>query len=473
MSRASTSTTQTTTSRFAVEQFVAEELGNSSYLVADPRTGDAAVIDPLRDAAQYVERALRQGWTIRWAVDTHVHNDFLSGGPELAAAGHGRHAVPADSGLDSEALQLRDGDVLPLGHLRLRAWHTPGHTPEHLGYLLEDEGGERLALFSGGALMVGTIARPDLLGPGCTYPLVAAAYTTVRERLSTLPDELPVLPTHGAGSFCGAQSSGERTTTAGRERERNPLLRAERFFDFLAIHAKQGEYPTYYREMAPRNRRGVPLLGLAPAGLRRLDAAAVQRERAQGTWLVDVRSHAEFDSGFIAGSVNVGLHGPFSAWVGWTVPLDDPVVLIATSLEDALTAQLQLARIGMDGVRGWLPIDGWDATAEPLRTLRRGSVEDLAGRMERGEPLVVLDVRQEREWAAGHLPGAVHMLPPEAGRLAVEVPPDQPIAVHCATGYRSALAASLLAREGVGDLWHITDGVDRWTELGLPLTTPS
>jgi hydroxyacylglutathione hydrolase len=459
---------RTTTSRFVVEQFVAEELGNSSYLLADPQTGDAAVIDPLRDAVQYVERAQARGWTIRWALDTHVHNDFLSGGPELAAAGHGRHAVPADGGLDPEALQLRDGDAVPLGRLRLRAWHTPGHTPEHLSYLLEDEGGERLALLSGGALMVGTIARPDLLGPGCTYPLVAAAYTTVRERLSTLPDELPVLPTHGPGSFCGAQASGDRTTTVGRERERNPLLRAGGFFEFLAIHAKQGEYPAYYGEMAPRNRRGVPLLGISPAVPRRLDAAAVRRERAQGTGLIDVRSHAEFDAGFIAGSLNVGLGGAFSAWVGWTVSLDDPIVLIARTAEDARTAQSQLARIGMDGVRGWLPIEEWDGTAEPLRTLRRGSVEDLARRMEDGDPLVVLDVRQEREWAAGHLPGAVHLLPPEAGRLAVGVPSDQPIA----TGYRSALAVSLLAREGVGNLWHITDGVDRWTELGLPLTTP-
>jgi hydroxyacylglutathione hydrolase len=465
--------THTTTSRFVLEQFVAEELGNSAYLVADPQTGDAAVIDPLRDAGQYVERALRRGWTIRWALDTHVHNDFLSGGPELALAGHGRHAVPADSGLDPEAVQLRDGDVLPLGCLRLRAWHTPGHTPEHLGFLLEDEAGERLALFSGGALMVGTIARPDLLGPGCTYPLVRAAFTTVQERLSTLPDELPVLPTHGGGSFCGAQSSDERTTTVGRERERNPLLRTGSFFEFLAAYAKQGEYPAYYREMAPRNRRGVAPLGISPAAPARLDGATVQSERAQGAWLVDVRSHAEFDAGFIAGSVNVGLRGPFSAWVGWTIPLDDPVVLIASAREDAWTAQRQLARIGMDAVRGWLPVEEWDESAEPLRTIRRGSVEELAARMERGEPLVVVDVRQEREWAAGHLPGAVHALPPDVSGIAARVPTDQPIAVHCVSGYRSAVATSVLAREGVGNLWHITDGVDRWAALGLPLTTPS
>ncbi|MDB5067555.1 MAG: hypothetical protein JWM18_3989 [Chloroflexi bacterium] len=465
--------TQTTTSRFVLEQFVAEELGNSAYLVADPETGDAAVIDPLRDAGQYVERALRRGCTIRWALDTHVHNDFLSGGPELARAGHGRHAVPADGGLDPDAVQLRDGDVLPLGRLRLRAWHTPGHTPEHLSFLLEDEDGERLALFSGGALMVGTIARPDLLGPGCTYPLVRAAFSTVRERLVTLSDELPVLPTHGGGSFCGAQSSDERTTTVGRERERNPLLRTDSFFEFLAAHAKQGEYPAYYREMAPRNRRGVALLGISPGAPPRLDGAAVQRERDQGTWLVDIRSHENFDGGFIAGSVNVGLSGPFSAWVGWTIPLDDPMVLITSSSEDAWTAQRQLARIGMDAVRGWLPIEDWDEAAEPLRTIRRGSVEDLAARMEHGEPLVVLDVRQEREWAAGHLPGAVHALPPDVGGVAAGVPADQPIAIHCASGYRSAVAISLLAREGVPNLWHITDGVDRWASLGLPLTTPN
>ncbi len=456
---------------YAIEHIVAEELGNSSYVVADLASGEAAVIDPVRDVEQYVQVARRRGWRLLHALDTHVHNDFLSGGHELAALGSVTYARPF--GADGERLRtILPGEHVALGQLRLEALATPGHTPEHMSYRLRTDGGDDAVLFSGGALMVGTIARPDLLGADRTFALGRAAFATVQDVLLPMADSTQVLPTHGGGSFCGASSSGDRDTTIGRERRDNPLLQGAAFLEFLAVYADQGEFPAYYAHMAPRNRGGVPLLGVPLEPLSRLDPGAAGAMVEQGSWLVDVRDHQLFDAGFIPGSLNLGLEGPTSAWLGWVMHIDDPVVLVAGDAAAADLARRRLVRIGIDRVAGWLHFDTWAASGRPTQRMRRGAMADLAQCIEAGERLAVIDTRQEREWVAGHLPGAVHALPPDAAALARSLPTGGVIALHCSTGYRSSLAASLLAREVDAVPWHIVDGVGEWLALGLPLTKP-
>lgn len=456
---------------FAVEQFVAEELGNSSYVVADLASRHAAVIDPLRDVQQYIDLARARGWTLAYALDTHLHNDFLSGGAELAAAGHGTYMSPVEDGR-GPARRIQDGEALSLGALRLEVLHTPGHTPEHLSYRLLDAGGVPRVLFSGGALMVGTMARPDLLGPDHTFSLALMAHATLRDVLAPMPDDLDVLPTHGGGSFCSASRSGDRTTTLGRERRDNPLFGKPDFLDFLAILANQGEYPAYYDQMAPRNRAGVPVLGVPLAALEQLEPEALDREAGAGSTVVDVRPHARHDLGAVPGSINVGVNGPMSAWLGWVLPLDRPLVLVADSEAEATDARRKLVRIGFDRVRGWLLFADWESQDRPCRRTRRGEMADLAEWIAKGEVFAVVDSRQEREWVTGHIPGAMHAMPAQVVDATRSLRAGTLVAIHCSTGYRSSLAASLLASDGRLVPWHIVDGIDRWKELGHPVTVP-
>ncbi len=452
-----------------VEQWVAEELGNSSYLVIDRDRAEGVVIDPLCDVDRYVDAATAQGWRLSATLDTHVHNDFLSGGPNLRAATGSVFAAPDNSGILGADLLLNDGDEVAVGSLRLRAIHSPGHTPEHLSYLLLRADGVELALFSGGALMVGTMARPDLLGPSWTYALSRMGRHTLQQRLLTLPDELAVLPTHGGGSFCGSASSDVRVTTIGAERRDNPLATATDLAHFLAVHAKQGRYPAYYTRMAPLNRAAETAAAVNATS--QLTPAGFDDAISHGAIAIDCRAQEAFDAGHVPGSLSVPCDGPFSAWVGWVVDIDQPLVLVADSASAAEGAARQLARIGFRQPAGWLDLQQWAGEGRQVRTVSRCTMGDLAERILDGDHLTVIDVRQDNEWAAGHIPGAVHALAPDLPALVATLDRDAPVAVHCATGYRAALGVSMLLRDGVDDVWHVSDGVDAWEGLGHPLVT--
>ena len=454
-----------------IQRFVDAELGNSTYLLADRATGQAAVIDAPRDIDRFLDLAQGGGWRIVTALDTHVHNDFVSGGPDLRGAVGAAYVVPAGSAIARVDRELHDGDDVEIGELRLRAVHTPGHTPEHLSYLLLDAHGAKVALLSGGALMVGTMARPDLLGPSRTFGLSRSGHQTMGALLASYSDDLLVLPTHGGGSFCGAAASDERQTTVGKERRDNPLATAPDLAHFLAIHAKQGEYPTYYERMAPRNRAGQPGPAAPPQLVQRITPEELDAAFAAVT-VVDCRPHEGFDAAHLPDSVSVPLHGPFSPWVGWVLDIDTNVVLVAESATDAEEATRQLVRIGFTRVGRWLDFGDWAAQDRPVRGVVRRTMSDLAELVLDGGLVTVVDVRQEHEWAGGHLPGAVHAMPPAMADLAKQLNPEAPVAVHCESGHRSAVAVSLLLRAGVSNIWHVTDGVGGWQELGNPLVTP-
>ena len=439
----------------------APELGNSSFLVADPEAGDAIVIDPFRDVERYLSGAEELGVTIRRAIDTHLHNDFVSGRRELAA----------EVGAAIEPPEV--GSELAVGRFTLRPLHTPGHTPTHLSYLLCH--GERpIALFSGGALMVGAIARTDLFGPHRAVHLALEAFRTLNVRLHGLPDEVAVYPTHGGGSFCGASTSAETETTLGRERQTNPFLTTQELMPFLARALHQARYPDYYRDMGALNESGLQLLGRTLPRLVQLKPYQVETlAREKGAAVVDLRIPREHDRAHIPGSYSIGIDGPFSAWVGWVIDRQRPLILVGSAAQ-AAKAQRQLLRIGFDRIVGMLDggIDAWQAAGLPVTSFETAEIEDLASWVLSAEPMTVVDTRDESEWTHGHVPGAVHLYVPDITHHASELPRDAPVAVHCASGYRAGIAASLLEQAGFSRIIHVAGAWSDWDRLHLATDSP-
>ncbi|MDQ6876744.1 MAG: MBL fold metallo-hydrolase [Candidatus Dormibacteraeota bacterium] len=445
-----------------VESFPAPELGNSSFLVADREREVAMVIDPLRDVDHYLTRADSLGVKVTHALDTHLHNDFVSG----------RRELQAEAGAD--IAELPQGHDLLLGELVVHAIHTPGHTPDHLSYLITDRGRPR-ALFSGGAVMIGAIARTDLLGPHLAVRLALEALRTLQVRLRGLPDDIAVFPTHGSGSFCGTGGRSGHETTLGHERATNPFFLTTEVMPFLARALNQHRYPAYYRDMAAINLAGAPVLGrhLAPPPI--LSAGAVAAHIDEGAAVVDIRSGRAYDAGHIPGSYSVGLDGSVSAWVGWLVPRGRPIVLVGGTESQHREAHRQLYRIGFDTVVGVLDggMDAWRAGGRELSTFETVDVEDMAAWILSAEPMTVVDARDEHEWAAGHVPGAVHIYVPDIPSRAGEIPAEAPVAVHCASGYRAGIAASLLEQAGLKRIIHVNGPYSDWDRLHLAETVPA
>ncbi|MDQ6791224.1 MAG: MBL fold metallo-hydrolase [Candidatus Dormibacteraeota bacterium] len=457
-----------------VDLFRASELGNTTFLVSDPESGEAVAIDPLRDVGQYLDRAEQLDVRIKQSLETHVHNDFVSGSLELRAEVGAGICAAEDSGLEFGFDPLREGSEVSLGRWRLRARHTPGHTPNHLSYLLRGPDGRDAAIFSGGALMVGAIARTDLFGPHLATHLALEAFRTLHVLLRDLPDDVAVYPTHGAGSFCAAGSSGVATTTMGRERRTNPYLMTTELMPFIARALHQGPYPAYYKDMNALNRRGANLIGRSLPPLKDLSPDLSDNHRKLGAALVDVRSGRKYDRGHIPGSYNIGLEGPFGPWVGWVIERERPIVLVGGTRKQHEEAHRQLLRIGFDSVAGQLDggMDAWTASGRELATFETAEVADLASWILSAEPMTVVDARNEDEWVHGHVPGALRMPVPDISHHAHEIPREAPVAVHCGVGYRAAIAASLLEQAGLHRIIHVIGPYSDWDRLHLAATIP-
>ena len=441
---------------YTVEAVPAGELGNASFLVADTDRGMGLVIDPLRDIERYVKLAADLGVKLTHALDTHLHNDYVSGRRELAAE------------LGTNIDDLEPGSELHVGDLSLRAVHTPGHTPDHKAFLLS-EGSQDRALFSGGAVMLGAIARTDLLGPHLAVHLALEALTTLQVRLRGLADDIRVFPTHGGGSFCGTGGRSGHETTLGHERHTNPFFQITEVMPFLARALSQHRYPTYYRDMAAINRGGVPLLGHAAPPLTRLGADEVGQRIDAGAAVVDIRPGRDYDRGHIPGSYSIGIDGPVSAWVGWLIARGRPIVLVGGTDNELRKAQRQLLRIGYDTIAGALDggVDAWRSSGRSISAFETVEVEDMAQWVLSAEPMTVVDARDEHEWVAGHVPGAVHMYVPDVPHRAGEIPREAPVAVHCASGYRAGIAASLLEQAGLTRIIHVNGEYSDWDRLHL------
>ena len=438
-------------------------LGNSSYVV-DLGDGSALVVDPERDPGPYLRAAEERDLRLRFTVETHLHADFVSGSRELMAGGAALLA-PAGSDLSFDYRRLDDGDEIDLGGLTLRAIATPGHTPEHLAYLLLD-GAEPLALFSGGTLMAGGVARTDLLSPDLTEPLARAAYRSIRDRLLVLPDDLPVYPTHGAGSFCSAGPTGERTTTIGRERLSNPLLQVDTEDEFVAtLLGGLGSYPTYFGRMRDVNRAGPTVYGGEPPVPAPLSPQEVASLHDDGALVVDARPIDRFASGHVPNSLSIELRDQFGTWLGWLANPDRPILIVADDDQDIADLVWQMLNVGFEPPKGRLAggIEAWRAAALP--TVETGLIPPEGVTTDRP----ILDVRQRSEWETNHVTEAIHV---ELGDISVNAPRlTGGLQVHCGHGQRAMTAASLLEREGIGSVTVTTGGpaeVAAVAGVGLP-----
>jgi glyoxylase-like metal-dependent hydrolase (beta-lactamase superfamily II)/rhodanese-related sulfurtransferase len=443
-----------------VRAFIDEGLGNSSYLV-EVAEGRALLVDPSRDPVPYLRAATARGLEIAWVTETHLHADFVSGSRELAEQGS-TVLAPREAGLAFPHRPLEDGEDIDLGGLTLRALATPGHTPEHLSYLLLD-GREPVGVFTGGALLPGWVARTDLIAPEQTEPLARALYRSIRDRLLSLPDETPVYPTHGAGSFCSASAGQERVTTIGRERAANPLLADTEEDSFVRqLLSSFGTYPTYFARLREVNRRGPAVYGTEPPALATLSVDGVQRLLAEGAELIDARPVRNVAAGHIPGALSIELRPAFASWLGWLVPEDRPIVFVLDADQDWTDLVRQSLKVGYENLAGELAggMAAWRAAGLPET---RVGVERIAA-----ADGTVLDVRQLSEYEAGHLPGAIHI---ELGSLKrADDLPSEPIAVMCGHGERAMTAASVLERAGHRDLTVLLGGPGDWARsTGRPL----
>lgn len=432
-----------------IVSFVNEGLGHSSHLL-DLGDGTALVVDPARIPTAQLDHAAERGLRIAYTADTHTHADYISGSPDLAARG-ATFLAPAAASLDREYRGLADGDSVEMGRYRLEAIATPGHTPDHLAYLLSDAEGPA-ALFSGGSLMVGAVGRTDLLGDEHRDALAHDLYRALRDRILTLPDDLAVHPTHGAGSFCSAPGAGDRTTTIGRERATNPLLSLGED-DFVAeLLAGLGSFPDYFRRLPGVNQRGLPIHDTVPA-LAPLRVEDVDELLAGGAVVVDARKVVEFAAGHIPGSLSIELRPVFATWLGWLTGADQAVVVVLDDHQDDADLVRQALTVGHDNLAGRLTggVDAWAVAGRTLATTPLIEPDAI------DRPL--LDIRQADEYATGHVPGAHHV---ELGALPVAEVPGGRVATMCGKTERAMTAASVLERRDHPDVAVLRGGYTAW-----------
>jgi glyoxylase-like metal-dependent hydrolase (beta-lactamase superfamily II)/rhodanese-related sulfurtransferase len=472
-----------------LELFVTPGLGDASYLLASGR--EAVLVDPQRDAWRFLQVAERRGWRVRHVLETHVHNDYLSGALETRAATGAEIAAPARGGYTFEHRPMDEGDAIEIGSLRLTAWATPGHTPEHLAWAVEDLAAADsaadsaavngpAAVFTGGSLIVGSAGRTDLLGPALTNALTSDQQRSLR-RLAELPDAVEILPTHGAGSFCSAGPAAPgRVSSIGAERFANPtfalasappdVFRAQALDDL-------GRFPAYYAHMAGLNRSGPRVLGrlilpptLDPAAFE----AAAQPAATKPPTIVDVRDREAFAAGHLPGSLNVELDGTFAGYVGWLVPFGAPIMLVLPDgAPDALVeATTELLRIGYEWVPGWLAggVTAWADSGRALSSYATTTMRELhRERAGSGEAAgcddILLDVRQPIEWQQdGVVPGAERIFVADLPARIAELAYGSRVTVFCKSGTRAAIAASLLDGAGIDVRLVPKGGADRWPE---------
>ena len=441
-------------SELTLHLVVDEGLGNTAYLL-DLGDGSALAVDASRDLREVDVVAARAGLRVRFAADTHLHADFVTGATALAGRDGAQVLASAAGNREYPHRGLEDGDEVDLGGLTLRALMTPGHTDEHVAFEVLD-GARTVGVFTGGSLIVGSAARTDLVDPRRTEELARRQYHSL-QRLAGLADDVAVWPTHGAGSFCSAPAGSERTSTVGLERVRNSLLAAPDEDTFVQrLIGALGEHPSYFRRLGEVNRQGPAPVG--PPSAEVLSPDQVLEAQASGVEVVDVRPVADFARGHVPGSLSIPLRPVFATWLGWLVDLDRPVIIVRNPDQDLDEVWWQAAKIGHDHLVGQVPdgLEGWYADRHPTASIPLVGADDVGDR-------AVLDIRQPGEFEAGHLPGSRNVpLADVAGHP--EAVPTGPTVVMCGHGERAMGAASLLARAGHTDLLVLEGGADDWAD---------
>lgn len=459
------------------KQFHLESLGHASYLVGDDGSGRALVLDPRRDVEVYLEAARSAGLRISYALDTHGHNDYLSGLTELRERTDLEVLAFEGGGYGYQHTSVRDGDRVSLGDVTVQVLHTPGHTPEHISLLVFERVNEAdpALMLSGGAVLVGDLARPDLLGGEDQAREAAVEYChTIQEKiLFHLPAHLEIFPTHVAGSLCGGNIGSRLSTTLGYEQKTNAILArvtsSEGFVEECIRLDNLPAVPPYWRRMRAQNMKGVAPLGVLkepPA----LKPDQFEEEAAGGAVIVDGRDLEAFGGAHIPGALNVGLGSSFSTWAGTFVPDAARVLMVLRDPSELWEATWQLLRVGYAPPVGWLSggMHSWRAAAKPLDSTRQMTVQELQKQLS-SKDLRVLDVRQPSEWAEGHVPGARFITGAELPQRFEEIPRDELVAVMCGTGYRSSASSSFLQQQGYERVVNVIGGMSAWKSAGYEL----
>lgn len=464
------------TQRF--EQILADGIAQCSYLVGDDSTGTAAVIDPRPDVDIYLDLARKYGLQITHVFETHIHADFMSGARELVdrLAGAARPYLSHEGGAqyDFDHEPLHAGDSFRFGAIRLETVATPGHTPEHVSFLLhEADSEEPWGVVTGDSFFVDSVGRPDLLGEEQTEELVEALFHTIRDFYAELDDAVIIYPCHAAGSACGPDIGDRMSSTIGYERRHNPYMKItslEEFKETMASNAPP--VPSHYPRLKQVNAAGPEVFGNLPA----IPALTPEKFREAisdgGKQLLDTRDMMAFGGGFIEGAINIGARPELSVWAGWLLDPERPLYLVLPDERVLDEVLAMLWRVGITDFGGYLAggMSGWRESGFAFRTLPQISVHDLHEQL--GGDIVPLDVRKPGEWAGGHIPGARHLFLGELTDRLDELDRDRTYATYCGSGFRSSIAASLLAGNGFDHVRNVPGSWKAWKSAGFPVEKP-
>jgi hydroxyacylglutathione hydrolase len=454
------------------KQFYLGCLAHASYLIGSE--GEAAVVDPQRDVAQYIEEAAAQNLKIKYIIETHLHADFISGHRELAEKTGAEIVFGSQAGARFAHRAVQDGDELTIGRATLRIIETPGHTPESICVLVTDADGAETPpkLLTGDTLFIGDVGRPDLAGgKGYTSQMMAAMmYDSLHEKILKLEDAVEVYPAHGAGSMCGKNLSTETSSTIGQQRKFNYALQPMAKDQFVAMMTTDlPEAPAYFSRDAEINRSGAEALDHL-AKPQAMSPKEVREASQHGCVVLDVRSAAEFGAAHVPGSLNIGLGGQFASWAGSLIPLTAQIIVVADSEQQVDETQMRLARVGLERVNGYLSggVDAWRAAGFEIAQVPQITVAELHDLLKSKPDLQLIDVRRPGEYNGGHAPRAV------AAPLAkfrdtlgsLNLNGDKPIVIICAGGYRSSAATSIAQQFGFNHLLNVTGGTAAWIKAG-------
>ncbi len=457
------------TEDLTIETIETPSLGDRTYVVHDGTV--AFVVDPQRDIDRVQAVLDEHGVRLTHIFETHIHNDYLTGGLALAKVTGAAYLVNAEDEVSFDRTPIREGETVEVGeHMRVTALHTPGHTFTHLSYALHtDTGdlGDAVAVFSGGSLLFEATGRPDLLGEENTDKLARLQHASINRLAEVLPDGAQVLPTHGFGSFCAPTGSEATESTIGREKSKNPALTQDEEAFVSELLEGLGAWPAYYVHMAPGNAEGPSAPDLSPPS--EADAGELRRRIEAGEWVIDLRTRTMFAAGHAPGTVNFGLDGGFATYLGWLIPWGTPVTLLGETEDDVAEAQRELVRIGIDRPEAQATGSPEDWSDRELTSFPTATFADL-GQVRHHRQVVILDVRRTDEFDSARIAGAInipiHDLP---GR--VDEVPEGEVWVHCAGGYRASIAASFLSAAG-RTLVAIDDTFDNAEGVGLHLVGP-
>ncbi len=457
-----------------IEQLYTNCLAEAAYYIESE--GEAIVIDPIRETAPYLELAEKRGSRIRYILETHFHADFVSGHLDLAKKTGATIVFGPGAQTAYDTYTAKDGERFQLGKLNIEVLHTPGHTPESSCYLLRDENDQPVAVFTGDTLFVGDVGRPDLaIKSDLTInDLAGMMYDSLRSKIMTLPDEVTVYPAHGAGSSCGKNIGKETFSTIGQQKATNYALQPMSKADFvIAVTEGLSAPPAYFFQDAMINKNGYDSLDVVKSrNIKVLSLEEIKALLESGSLPLDTRPVLDFEKGFIQGSISIGLDGQFAIWAATVLDIRQPLIVVVSEAAKAEEAIIRLARVGYERVDGYVVYDeaAFKKAGLPIDTLRSVTAAEAAELLQEG--VAMLDVRKPGEYAGGHVENATHICLSVLQQHQNELAKDQPYLVHCAGGYRSVIAVSLLKKAGFNQLINIYGGWGAMKNVpGLPITT--